>query len=537
MAKKIFWMSLMVMALAIASLACDMSGSEMLLDPEPELAQASLPGVTLRASSGVSIEFQTRNGISHEGSTAEVFTIPHLTLYRNHLLTGSDQRTLAIEVAGIQVPPSGAIVSLMVETQTVDLDAGSDQGQRIPVWSESARMEGNSISFEHTFTEKIMNNGQLVNTPTGYFRYEIKIENDSDLLYTFERDNAFLLENMWCASLPDVPEETPGAAPDELVIYYCDMIPFRKDICDPSTWIAREAVHDFVGNNLLPKMVEAFQTQSRDWGFPWYLAWTSPRQGTDPERLSVALTNGKTWYHGQALPRGNSLISINVAGGENYSYDTLSDGLLSAFHHELFHNLQRGLNQHYGGTGWIGGKQDQWQFIAEGTAVLASAVGQPEIQFAANASERAYYSNANLYLGSETIRGDIGQDFGAISPYHAVLYWRFLFEQCGGMQDPAIGMQIIRSVLENLYRMMEGDGRDGLALADVLPKIMNQTLAGSVCSFQSYDDSLVAFARAIDALVNDGGRCTEPGLPEGCGFYDPYGLYNIPQVSAIASLH
>jgi hypothetical protein len=522
MAKKIFCMGLMVMALTIATLACDISGSEMVLDPEPELAQVSLPGVSLWASSGASIEFQTRNGISHEGSAAEIFNIPHLILYHNHLLSRSDQRTLTIEVSGIQAPPFGATVSLMVESQTVDPDAGLDQGQRIPVWFELARLEGDSITFEHTFTEKIKNNGELVNTPTGYFRYEIKIENDSDLLYTFQGDNAFLLENIWVASLPDVPEEAPRAAPDELVIYYCDMIPFRKDIYDPSTWVAREAIHDFVGN---------------DWGFPWFLTWTSPRQGTDPERLSVALTNGKTWYHGQALPRGNSLISLNVAGSENYSYDTLSDGLLSAFHHELFHNLQRSLNQYYGGTGWIGGKQDQWQFIAEGTAVLASAVGQPEIQFAADAGERAYFANANLYLGSETIRSDIGRDFGEISPYHAVLYWRFLFEQCGGMQDPASGMQIIRRVLEYLYRTVEGDGRDDLALGDVLPKIMNQALAGSVCPFQSYDDSLVAFARAIDALAKEGGRCTEPSLPEGCGFYDPNNLYNNPPASTLALMN
>jgi hypothetical protein len=39
-------------------------------------------------------------------------------------------------------------------------------------------------------------------------------------------------------------------------------------------------------------------------------------------------------------------------------------------------------------------------------------------------------------------------------PYDLVAYWRFLYEQCGGMscqgEDPAAGMQVIRQVLNVL---------------------------------------------------------------------------------------
>ena len=488
------------------------------------------------------IEFQTQNGRTRYGIDPEKSEIPHLILFRNDALTEEAQRTLNIEISGIQLPSPGATVSLQVETQQGDPDMGDRQGNRIPVWQASAWLVSEStISFTHTFTESVIIDGERVRTPSGYFRTKITIEGSGDLqnttLYTFVQDYTFLMENQWVAALPDVPENLPGAAPDELVIYYGDITPFQKDIHDPSTWIRREDVRDYVGIELLPKMIEAFRIQSEDWNFPWHTAWSGWRGGADAERLSVSLTDGRTWYHGQASPRGNSSISINVAGGENYSYATLTDGLLSTFHHELFHNQQLSLNQHYGGDGWIGGKNEQWEFIAEGTAVLASAVAQPEIQFAVGAKERAYITNANLYLGSESTRSDIGRDFSEISPYHAALYWRFLYEHCGGMtgdrENPAAGMQIIRQVLTSLYQMPEREAESQIVLENWLPRIMDQALNGSSCPFQTYAQSLNAFAQALDDLRLTGGRCQSPGLPEGCGFYDPHYLYNDPPNNTI----
>jgi hypothetical protein len=506
--------------------------------------------VKLQAATGRTIEFQTQNRIDRFGTEPERFDLPHLTLFSNNLLTDPVLRTLNLEVVGLQVPPSGATVSLQVETQHGEPVPGEARWERIPVWQETrvipAHNEGDQpeerVTFTLEFTENTVNAGEQVRTPSDYYRYQIRVTGVDDLanttLYNFGQDYAFLLENQWVTPLPEVPEESPSAAPDQLVIYYCDMTPFQKDIHDPATWVPRETVNEYVGNELLPKMVEAFRIQSQDWGFPWYEAWTSARKGEDAERLSVALTDGKTWYHGQAFPRGNSYISINVAGGENYSYNTLADGVQSTFHHELFHNHQRNINQHYGGKGWIGGKVDQWQFFAEGTAVLASAVAQPEIQFAPDAHHRAYITNANLYLGSATIRGDIGKDFSEISPYHAALYWRFLYEQCGGLSDgvenPAAGLQIIRSALTSLYQSIEGDGNETMEFVSWVPRILDQALGGTACPFQTYAQSLTAFAQAVNALRVETGRCQSPGLPEGCGFYDPHHLYNDPPANTLA---
>jgi hypothetical protein len=208
--------------------------------------------------------------------------------------------------------------------------------------------------------------------------------------------------------------------------------------------------------------------------------------------------------------------------------------------HELFHNLQKNINQHLGGAGWIGGHQHQWQFFAEGTAVLASSVAQPAIQLGASGRERAYFSNANLFLGSETIRGDLanGKRFDEISPYHAALYWRFLYEQCGGMangvENPGAGMQIVRRALTSLYQLGEAQAGSLDTFDAWMPQVMDQALAGSACPFQTYTQSLAAFAQAVDALRFEHGRCQEPGLPEGCGFYDPHSLYNNPPDNALA---
>jgi hypothetical protein len=62
---------------------------------------------------------------------------------------------------------------------------------------------------------------------------------------------------------------------------------------------------------------------------------------------------------------------------------------------------------------------------------------------------------------------------------------------------------------------------------------MDRALAGSSCPFQTYEDSLVAFARALYAVRLDGGTCIEPGIPKGCGFHDPYEQYQEPPAHTI----
>jgi hypothetical protein len=510
----------------------------------PSAATSAL-GVILRAASGAAIPFQTQNGETDEGMTPQKLDLPHLVLTRNGALTDSVERTLMVEVAGIQVPPAGATVTLEIETQHGSPDKGEGLKKRIPVWRESqflANRSGTTLTgvtarFALQFGETVVWGAETLATPTDYFYTRITVvdaaQPQAEPLHVWDGEHAFLMESQWIAPLPAVPEESAGAAPDELIVYYCDMFPFWKSIADPSSWLPREEVTDYVGRELVPALVEAFRVQSAEWGFVWYEAWSSYRLGADAKRLSVALTTPDTWFHGEAPRRANSKISIRVKGGDNADYDTLTDGIMSSFHHELFHNLQRSINLHQGGDGNVAGAYGAWSIFAEGMAVFASSVGQAGVQFAPSPEERAYVYRANRFL-SQVGDGQVASDpdWAEQNPYDAAIYWRFLYEQCGGMQggveDPAAGMQIIERTLKVLYSSEVVDISASTDLARGMPRIMDQALQGSACSFQTYAESLEAFARAVDALRLDGGRCVKPGLPNGCGFYDPAGLYVVP---------
>lgn len=101
------------------------------------------------------------------------------------------------------------------------------------------------------------------------------------------------------------------------------------------------------------------------------------------------------------------------------------------------------------------------------------------------------------------------------------------------LEDPGAGMQVIRRALDNLYSADVVDISSSTNLVGALPEIMERALKGSSCPFQTHAESLAAVARAIYALRVDGGRCTEPGIPAGCEFYDPHNLYHDPSVSTI----
>jgi hypothetical protein len=530
---------LLVLFLGRAAFQTLSARAEPAPQPAQEIAEAGGFGVTLRAGSGAAIEFKTQNGQTRDGFQPETRTVPHLVLHRNGALTPAAERTLIVQVDGLPVPPAGLTVTLQLETQHGDPDLGGGPDRRITVWRESRWVPGDgdssaavtSLQFHHQFDDTLTAAGEAP-MPTDYYRVEIALWDEAhppaEPRLAYRDDFAFLLENQMLAPLPQVQEESPGSAPDELVVYYCDMFPFRQRIGDSATWLQRDEVGDHLQAELVPAMTEAFRVQTDDWGFPWSPAWTGYRTGEDSRRLSVALSDGETWFHGRAPDRGHAGISITT--DDSAHYDTLTDAIMSNFHHELFHNLQRNLYLDLGGDGDISGVGEAWAFFSEGTAVLASSVGQPEVQFAQTRIPRAYLSYARLFPTSES--------YEEMDPYRAALYWRFLYEQCGGMsegvENPAAGMGIIRNALTVLYSGEAVDVSASTDLVAYLPAIMDRALARTPsCPFRSHAESLVGFARALYALRLDGGRCAAPGVPSGCGFYDPDHIYRDPLVGSV----
>jgi hypothetical protein len=123
------------------------------------------------------------------------------------------------------------------------------------------------------------------------------------------------------------------------------------------------------------------------------------------------------------------------------------------------------------------------------------------------------------------VGGDLNKSYERLNPYHAGIYWRFLYEQCGGVTDgaenPSAGMAIIRRALQALYTGDRADILSPSELVAALPQILDRTLEGSTCPFQTYEDSLLAFARAVY------------GLRLGGGFHDPQGVYPTPPVDTV----
>jgi hypothetical protein len=322
-------LALLALALSFPTTLANQAAAET-RQPSPLLQTSTGPVVSLRAASGETIHFRTQNGQSIDGTAPTAEGIPHLVLHRNSTLTNPEERTLLVEVSNIAVPPAGVAVSLQLETQHGDPNEADGSSGRVTVWDETRRI-ANSSGITETgvtilFTVEfytVLGEAELTTTPTDYFRYDIAVSDNSqsaeEPIHASSKEYAFLMENQWVTRLPEVRERSPGAAPDELIVYYCDMFPFKGDHRDPVTWLPRSEIPDFVQTDLVPAMVEGFRVQTDAWGFPWDQAWTSYRPGDGAGRLSVALTDGETWYHGLAPGRGNSGIAINVSRGQDCS--------------------------------------------------------------------------------------------------------------------------------------------------------------------------------------------------------------------------
>ncbi len=505
-------------------------------------ANSALPGlkVVLKATNNATILFRARNGKEVTEPATQARKIPHLVLNRNGVLTPGFERTLLLSLANLVVPKSGLYAHLIIETQHSDPDLGRKKTNKIQLWEETKfipysveKQQLASVDFNIAFQDFLNGQKKSIRTPTDYYSYRlILVDPQGNILREISEEYAFLMENQWRVPLPKVLEASPNAAPNELLIYYYDMIPFQADLRDPDTQIPRQDVERYIQTELIPAMRYAFETQTNLWGFPWYAEWSNYRTDEDPKTLSVALGEYSTWFHGPAPSIGHALISIRVDGAFR-EYSNITDGILSVFHHELFHNQQRNISLHFGEKGNIAGQDEAWKLFTEGTAALASFVGQPTVQFEPTTRMRTYLKRANAFIGSEGhFIGDLNRSYQEV-PYHFAIYWRFLYESCGGikkgMEDPATGMQVIRHTLETLYKGEIVNVNSSNDVTAALPRILDVALQDTpTCAFHTYDESLIHFARAIYLLRLEDGRCPTSEPSTYCGFYDPQRLYQTP---------
>ena len=496
--------------------------------------------ISLKAATDATILYKAGNGKEVNAPQDDGRQIPYLVLNRNGVPTPNFERTLHIALDNLQVPTSGLYASLEIDTQHSDPDLSRGSTDKIRVWEEKRfipylqnSLASRSIEFTVLFQRIFEYQKKAIHTPTDYYSYQISIlDSNGNLLRTIEQDYAFLLENQWRAPLPKVLEAAPGAAPQDLVVYFCDMIPFQSSFRDPETHIPRQDIERYIQTELIPAMVEAFEVQTNTWELPWYEEWTNFRTEENPKTLSVALDEYGTWFHGAAPSLGHAMISIRVDGSFG-EYANITDGILSVFHHELFHNQQRNISLHFGAKGNISGQEGAWEIFSEGTAVLASQVGQPDVQMDFSPMPRSYLKRANAFIGSDgSFPGSLNTSYKEI-PYNTALYWRYLYEQCGGInggtEDPATGMQVIRHVLETLYSGNIADINASTSVIADFPQILDVALYQTpTCPFHDYEESLVHFTRAIYQLRLEDGRCKTIPPSSACGFFDPNNVYSSP---------
>jgi len=496
--------------------------------------------VTLKAANNATILFKAKNGKEVTTLASQGHKIPHLVLNRNGVLTPSFERTLLLSLTNLVVPKLGLYAHVIIETEHSDPDLGRKQTNKFQLYEETKFIpylgedqQLASVDFNIVFKGFLKHQQKSIRTPTDYYSYRLTLlDPRGNILREINEGYSFLMENQWRVPLPQVLEASPGAAPNTLLIYYYDMIPFQSNLRDPDTQIPRSGVARYIQTELIPAMLEAFKTQTDLWGMPWYPEWSNYRADEDPKTLSIALGDFGTWFHGSAPSLGHALISIRVDGSFG-EYASITDGILSVFHHELFHNQQRNISLHFGGKGNIAGKNEAWKLFTEGTAALASFVGQPEVQFERTTWMRTYLKRANAFIGSDgNFIGDLNRSYPEV-PYHLAIYWRFLYESCGGIkngtEDPTAGMVVIRHTLEALYNGKVADINSSTDVISALPKIIDAALrATPSCTFQTYDESLIGFARAIYLLRLEDGTCPTSDPSNFCGFYDPRRLYQAP---------
>jgi PKD repeat protein len=476
---------------------------------------------SVRAALGAPVLFMTQDGREVAGVPPESRNLPRLVLRRDGLLNPvTATRTLVVEVTGIDVPPATTtVVEAVFSTQSVDPDEFRRTGvQRRFVISQTRCITNTSnvmvtdlavrfdVVMEHALPSRI-------DTPTDYYRFAVLL----DGIPAFNPvDYAFLMENEYEVDLGTDQDGTAFTGR----VYHCDMFPIGGG--DPSSWLPRQDADDHVQNWLLPAMHSTFQMEVNDWGWgPLHEDWD------DDDVLELFYGNGQDWYHrrsGQRFHPGDDIAISLIANTARGAFHTFRDQRSSTLVHEMFHAMQRNAALTAGG----GHPDAYWDLVLEGQARMAESLAWPALPPTTNPD---YLGAANFFIAHYLnasyayINGNYHEppDAHPDEPYNAAIYWRFLFEQAGGLQDPAAGMQILSEAYKAMHTCSCGQEPGIVAY---FAEVMDRALGANGCvPFASFRESLDAFAQGVYGLSVAGGRCSTRAGGCGFSFYDPASMY------------
>jgi hypothetical protein len=240
---------------------------------------------------------------------------------------------------------------------------------------------------------------------------------------------------------------------------------------------------------------------------------------TDPP---FALFEGTGTYHASVYQDGRPYPQRRLwwfsTNNAFEVYDSLGDAYRAVFAHEFFHLAQQNVVLSAGCTA------NRWRnLFIEAQGKFVPSVQHPEMELMPNHNdpvESEYAGAANRFLALRLNSSYRDLEADGTNQYDLALYWRFLYEQSNDMG-------IIRAALEEMACHSDPDIVRGIK------PVMDRAFQRSGGPFRTFEESLVAFARANYALRLENGRCAAPNLAECDGFYyDPKGMYVDPPLEA-----
>ena len=509
----VFMVSVLLMAIGEEVAVSGASTAEAASAGEvPQAVQATSPAVVALSQTAVDAGVQVRLSAAHQTTSYDVrdsarqkFDLPLLYLHRERAGAAEAERTLTIGLSGLS---GGTEVEVEVVSRHADITTGNRREE-----SRRFTLPGHSCTSDNPCTV-----GWTFDPATAL----------SDLYYLRVKDGDGRL--LWQNPYPDRPDfvllDTWDVGIDGYTVRvtYATLFPFARGQNDLDNRLSPGDVTDFVEHQFVPMIVDTWNTQFHAWGFgPIHPDWDRDRVVevivTAPP---FALFDGTGTYAAligaDGHPDPERRIWWFSSNNAFQAYDSLENGCKVTFSHEFFHLVQWNILVS------TGRPQSFWLYVfIEGQGKFAPSVQHPELEMQRDhlvAGDGSYASAANrfLTLRLNTSYRQLETDGG--SKYDFAPYWRFLYEQFGGMG-------VIRAALEEMAYHFDGD------IVSAMDGAMDVALSRFDGPFHTFEESLIGFARANYGLRLGNGRCTAENRAECGGLYqDPDGRYADPPLEA-----
>lgn len=301
-------------------------------------------------------------------------------------------------------------------------------------------------------------------------------------------------------------------------VTYAALYPFVRGPDGLDKRLSPAAVHDFVGQFFVPTIVETWRTQFDTWSFgPIHAEWDADKVVEITVTTPPFALNGGTGIYTASHTPERRLWWFSSSPAYD-RYDSLENGYRAVLSHEFYHMVQ------WNSLLAAGCSTEMWHnLFIEAQAKMVPSVQYPELELLGGhvtGAGSAYQSAARHFTAHSLNAAYAGLEADRSDRYDWAPYWRFLYEQTGGLD-------VLRASLEEMACRYDPDVEAGL------PAVMDAALARADGPFGNFEESLVAFAEANYALRLENGRCGGEN-PFECEnvYYDPSQTYKAPMPEA-----